>query len=448
MDFPKWVPLQIFIVFFFLGCQNEIRPIVTFHNDNVLQPKIEFTTSADQTVKIQYWPEGYRHKALVSNSSTGRNHSIILQNVKQTTRYNYVITGFTIAGSPKVFAFETGFIPNEVVRVNKTKPDSTIFSGYILIRKLAPKGSDVILDKNGDIVWYHVYDTVVRRPFLWTAKNTILSQYDSAHIVEYDNFGKQTLNLKLSHHGIANVVHHEVLLNQNDDLVTLTIDSAKRDVSKFGGSNNQYIKADGILVLSRLGRKIWEWNLLDHYNISNASHKALDFNQALGHANSMVIADDGNYTVSFRDFSQVWKINASDGTVMWRLGKAGDFQMNSEHHFNGQHSIHYNGRGELMMFDNGDKSGRRPSRILSFKLDERTMIAETKVAVTLPLELSAFKMCSAELISEGKYLVCTSKRNGIISVVNDKAEILWRIDLSSPSYRAYYLPDPFKSTIN
>jgi hypothetical protein len=74
------------------------------------------------------------------------------------------------------------------------------------------------------------------------------------------------------------------------------------------------------------------------------------------------------------------------------------------------------------------------------------MTADIAANIVLPSELSADKMCSAERIGPGQYLVCTSKRNGIISVVDDSAEVLWRVDLSKPSYRAYYLQNPFQVT--
>jgi hypothetical protein len=56
-------------------------------------------------------------------------------------------------------------------------------------------------------------------------------------------------------------------------------------------------------------------------------------------------------------------------------------------------------------------------------------------------------MCSAEQIADGKFLVCTSKRKGIISIVDSAGEVLWRVNLTKPSYRAYYLKNPFESLI-
>jgi hypothetical protein len=65
------------------------------------------------------------------------------------------------------------------------------------------------------------------------------------------------------------------------------------------------------------------------------------------------------------------------------------------------------------------------------------------VKVDLPIDLSAYRMGSAEQIEPGKYLVCTVRRGGVISVVNNSGEVIWKIILNNPSYRAYYIDNPF-----
>lgn len=439
--FPIAVILPV-VLLVAVSCKDSIKPEVSFNNNNVLLPAIEFNTPGESEVFIRYWPVNNTSRQQQSKTTKGRNHRIVLLNLKPATEYNYQI--HTSAGQLNdVFSFRTGTLPEEVTQTKKQIIDTTQFKGFALVRRLSPKGVDVIIDNEGDVVWYHLYDTVVRRPFVWTSKNTILSIYDSAQIVEYDIYGNKLLDIKLEDHGIPNMIHHDAVFNSTGDIVSLTHDSLKMDLRKFGYGENRYIRADGIVVLSTDAKKIWEWNLFSVYNPLDHPEKKVNLKQSVGHANSIAIDKDGHYLVSFREFSQVWKINSTDGSVIWKLGKDGDFKMDEDAYFIKQHAICFNDAGELMMFDNGDKKTRPNSRVLSFKLNENTMEATVRAKVILPLELSADKMCSAVSVSDGKYLVCTSKKNGIISVVNDDAEILWRVDLTRPSYRAYYLSDPF-----
>jgi arylsulfate sulfotransferase len=434
----------LFLALLFEGCSSFIidDPEVSFYQGNVLLPTIKFETKETVPVYIEYWPEHFPHKLQRSKTSESAHHSITLFNVTQLTKYNFVIYTADKQKSD-VLSFTTGEVPERAFKVSKDLIDTTQFNGFLLVRRLYKSGADAIINNKGEIVWYHLYDTIVRRAFTWTDHQSILSIYDSAQIVEIDLLGNRILDLKLEQLKVDNKLHHEILYNSKQQIVALTLDSAEVDLQKFGGKKKQNLRADGIIVLNNKGEKIWDWNLLQKTNPLAFDIGPFNLKESWGHANSFAIADDGNYVVSFRDFSQVWKINSIDGSIMWKLGKNGDFEIDSDSYFIWQHSVYFNKRGELMMFDNGSKAARPNSRVLSFTLDEKNMKAKTIVNVELPLELSAYRMCSAELIEEGKYLVCTTRKGGTLSVVNDRGDILWKVSLSTPSYRAYYLYNPF-----
>jgi arylsulfate sulfotransferase len=423
---------------------DTIKPEVSFLNGNTLLPQIQFETSDSAQFMVSYWPVNKPDRKQNSGLSGGTHHSIVLVNLKAETIYNYYISNKSTGKKSETFSFNTPPLPNDITSAEKHTIDTTQFDGFILVRGLAPKGADVIIDREGDVVWYHHYDTVVRRPFSWSKNNTILSVYDSAHIVEYDLTGKQTLNLKLEEKNIQHKVHHDIIFSEDGRIVTLTHDSTKMDLRKFGGSKSQFLRADGILVLTPSGNIEWTWNLLQVLDPLKLDTKTVAITHSLGHANSIAIDRDGHYLVSFRDFSQIWKINSKNGSVIWKLGSGGDFKMDEDAFFMRQHSAFVNATGDLMLFDNGDRKTRPYSRILSFSIDEANMVAKLKVNIKLNDELSADKMCSAEQIDDGKFLVCTSKRKGIISIVDSAGDVQWRVNLTKPSYRDYFLKNPFE----
>lgn len=412
-------------------------------SENTLRPVIQFKTAGESEAFVSYWPkENSLHKQR-SRKSSGTEHRVVLLNVKPATTYDYVIHTNKPERTTNALSFTTPPLPAFVTHTTKVKIDTSIFNGYVLIRRLAPFGVDVILDRSGDVVWYHQYDTIVRRPFSWTSKGTILSVYDSSRVVEYDLEGNKLLDIDAGLFGKANSLHHDVVFNADGNVVALSHDSVKMDLRKFGYAKDQIIRGDGIILFDRQGKLLWKWNILDVYNPNDYPKRKPDLNHSLGHSNSLAIDGDGHYIVSFRDFSEIWKVNASDGSVIWKLGDEGDILTGKDAAFLRQHAAYITDNQELMLFDNGDRKTRPLSRVLSFKIDENAGQAELRTNVVLPAELSADKMCSAVRVEAGKYLICTSKRNGIISVVNDHAEILWRVDLNSPSFRAYYLRDPF-----
>ncbi len=428
------------------SCLNKeiSEPRLDFYKGNVLLPRISFITHDSVEVWIEYWPESNKNEKQVSKESIGTKHTIALFNLKPNTKYVYQITNVTDDNVTKQFSFTTDSIPAEVFKIRKDKIDTTVFKGYILIRRFFKSGADALVDNEGNIVWYNLYDTVVRRPFMWTDNQTILSIYDSAQIIETDISGDRIMDLNLKELNIPNKIHHEVLYDRTkQNIITITLDSAQYDLRKFGGNNDQYLRADGILVLSKEGKVKWEWNLLDFADVIKFNG-SIDLKESWGHANSIALTPDNNYLISFRDFNQVWKINAQNGTVMWRLGKDGDFTLPKDSEFIGQHSAHFNPKGELVIFDNGNFKTRPNSRILAFNVDELSRKAVATTNITLPRALSSYRMCSAAWIAEGKYLVCTTRKDATLAVVNEKGEILWKAVADNASYRAYYIKEPFK----
>jgi len=423
---------------------ESVIPEVSFLKGNALLPEIRFESPDSAEFMVSYWPVNKPLRKQDSYLSNGTSHNIVLVNLKPETIYNYYISNRSSGRKSETFSFNTRPLPADITSTDKHTIDTTQFDGFILVRGLAPKGADVIIDREGDVVWYHQYDSVVRRPFSWTRNNSVLSVYDSAYIVEYDLKGDLKLDLNLEEKNLSHTVHHDVIYNQNGAIVALTHDSTKMDLRKFGGSKSQYLRADGILVLTPAGKIEWQWNLLQVLDPMTLDPKTVDITHSLGHANSIAIDRDGHYLISFRDFSQIWKINSNDGSVIWKLGADGDFKMDEDAFFMRQHSAYVNAWGDLMLFDNGDRKTRPYSRILSFSIDEAMKVATTKVNIKLNSELSADKMCSAEQIDDRKFLVCTSKRNGIISVVDGEGNVMWRVNLTKPSYRAYFLKNPFE----
>lgn len=432
---------------FLLNCSGFIatEPRVSLVEANVLLPQVRFSTETEDQVYIEYWPELKPEKVQVSKISRGKTHEIPLVNVTQLTNYLFTIRRTDQSRKSKTYSMMTGAVPDLAFHPEKVKIDTALFKGYILVRRLAGAGADAILNNEGEIVWYHLYDENVRRAFSWTDHQSVLSTYDSAEIVEVDLLGNELLNMDLEKLGITNKLHHEIRYTNQGDIAVLTLDSAREDLRKYGGTRSQMLRADGIVVISKEGKKIWEWNLLQQVNPQVFDGGPFKLTESWGHANSFAFDNDGNYIISFRDFNQVWKINSRDGSIIWKFGKNGDFEMDNNSYFIHQHSVHFNKKGELMMFDNGSASERLLSRVLCFKLDEKTHTATTTVKVDLPLDLSLFRMCSAEYIADGKYLVCATRATGPVAIVNDAGKVLWRVNLNTPSYRAYYLENPFKT---
>lgn len=428
---------------FLAGCTSLIEsdPSVTFES-NVLRPKISFKTTDSIAVYIQYWKSGPQGKQK-SIVSTGFKHDIYLLNLTGETDYSYTIHTFDGKNKSNRFQFKTEKVPEDIFDVKKEKIDPTVFQGYILIRNFGLVGADIIVNNEGDVVWYHNYNREVRRQFSWTDRNTVLSGVDTAHVVEIDLFGNEVIDIDLDKAEHPLFMHHEILYDKEGAIVTLFTDSTLVNTNTKIGK--RYAYTDGIVKLSGDGELLWKWNVAGDLNLAEGLKRVKTAKGRISHSNSLTIDEDGNYLISFRDFEQIWKIDAKSGEVKWKLGKGGDIEMDTIAYFIGQHSL-YVENGRLIVFDNGHPRFRPYSRILAFRIDEVNKKAKAELIVDIPKELTSYRMGSAYQIGNDKFLVCTSTRPMTLSVINTNGEILWKIGGSQSSYRAYFIENPF--TVN
>lgn len=420
-------------------------PSVAFKNNNALMPEVSYALKDSLQSWIEFWPSTSGVSVRKSSPKKSISQKTTLLNLLPDREYRYQIVAIGTDGDTlrsREFGFKTGMMPEAIYQVRKDKIDSTQFSGHILLRRYYGTGADVLMNSKGEIVWYNLYDTAVRRPITYTPKGTFLSIYDSAIIRENDLYGNVKLNLDLEKLGQPERFHHEVLYDAQENIISLGVDSAKRDLRRWGGEKDQYLRADGIVRMDKTGKILWKWNLLEKFN-PDPRKDSVNIKDVWGHANAMVIDKDGNYLVSFRDFSQVWKINSATGEVMWRLGKGGDFNMPVEAHFLRQHSINWTKNGDLIMFDNGERKVRSESRILVLRLDQKNKKASVVNLISLPRGYASYRMCSAQKLSDDRFLVCVTRKDATVMIVDNQARILWKAVCNYSSYRAEMLENPF-----
>ena len=107
---------------------------------------------------------------------------------------------------------------------------------------------------------------------------------------------------------------------------------------------------------------------------------------------------------------------------MWKLGKNGNFAMDSAYHFSFQHSVHINPYGDLMVFDNS--LWKKLSGAVSFQLDTVKWTAAPKIHAMLPPSKYTSRMGSAYVLPNENLLQCSSKTGAVM--VTDQGKNIWQ----------------------
>lgn len=442
----------------FLGCLNRQRNWISaikadYYKNNFLKIKIVVETTKAVALQVEYWDSLAYEPHTRQSTSAATRHEVILYNLKPNSKYHYRFTGYTGADTLKseVFHLKTPTLPeymdNELF-IEKSKSDripQAFREGLILLNKRETPGILYMVDYRGQIFWYHRISEAGFKVSTFNRGGTILSIIGTnddptsygRSILEINKFGDTTLFFRQGTGDLPKMIHHEIITRGENEIVTLFCDNRAFDLRAVGGGVSDTVKGDGIIVLNRKGKKIWQWSIFDVLNPIKFS----DINKVKddwAHANSLMIDHEGNFLISFYNLGQIWKVDAVSGRVIWKLGQGGTMKVGKECEYEQSHAIHYNPRGSLMFFDNGFK--KKASSIIALKVDERGHAVNLDFKVNLPPQMFNERMGSAYMINDSTLLGACSKRHKTF-LSNLKGEVYWVLHSNFPSYRAQFIPD-------
>jgi outer membrane protein assembly factor BamB/outer membrane murein-binding lipoprotein Lpp len=438
------------------GCSNSnvIKEIkVGLHNDNELKIQIDVLTGSPVDAHAEYWVDkgADTTKQVSPVSKNTESHRFILCNIIPKTNYAYhiitVVNG--VKNISKTYTFSSNDLPLFLQDQFKAKSASEghipaeFKDGLMLINKRYAPGVAYLVDYKGQIRWYHMIDGLGFKVIHFTKDNTLLSilgrndeptSYGS-EILEINLLGDTLLHLKKGQGDFKQTIHHEILKNNKDQIVTLFVDQRIMDLSAIGGSKKDTVNGDGIMIMDKTGKQLWKWSVFDVMDPFK-DPKLLKTKKDWMHANSLNYDKDGNYLMSFYNNGQIWKIDAHTGKVIWKFGKGGTMTMPAECNFTQAHAAHINANGDLMFFDNGVE--KHQSGVFAMKLDEQQQTSKIDLHIQLPKEVFNGRMGSAYMINDTSVLVCCSKRH-IIVLTDRKGVLLWTMETSVPTYRANFI---------
>jgi len=411
--------------------------------ENRLRLKVEVLLNKSADARIKYWQLGGQDTLYTESSAGQAKHTLVMYNLIATKKYKYQIE--VVKGrekySSKIYPFQTKSIYQTTPYFALDSLDassSDIESKFFLTQILTQPGAAVILNGAGEMVWYESFAKGVKVSS-WTPDQTVLCVLGSEdipssggdEIVEINRKGEYVKHFKLGEAGMDKMVHHEVRKDAKGNIYSITFDKKVVDLTSVGGSKNDTVKADGIVIFDPEGKKIWEWSFLDHIDILKYPN-IMKNKKDLVHANSLFDDGKGSFLMSFRDLNQVWKIDRKTGKVIWKFGENGDFQLDKAHYFYAQHWVHINPRGELQLLDNGTKT--KQSRTLSFALDEQKKTAQSRIAIPYPKEFHSTVKGNSMLLDKDRMLVCLTDPR-LFLITDFAGKLLWKMSIGGDPYR-------------
>lgn len=370
-------------------------------------------------------------------------------------------SGDTATGPP--LTFRTGRLPDRIVDFEVVS-NGTPEPGYTLLAPIAPMGQPhpaVIVDNSGRVVWYRetpsfVVDFQLQPNGHYTAAvalPNVQQPYFPGVYEEWDLLGNVVGTWSAA--GVEFTDYHEIrLVAGGQEALLLGFVAETHDISQFGGPTDAVVVGNVLQRVTRGGGVLFEWNSFDHYDLRDADDFAWQ-PRPLGydftHANAIEV--DGNaYLLSTRHLSEITKIEATTGEIVWRMGggKANQFTFLNDPHegFFMPHSVRRLENGNLILLDNGNFHAPPSSRAVEYRVDEQAKTA----TLVWSFEPGIFSCCMgyAQRLPGGNTLVTLGEDYRVFEV-SPGGSVIWELRLPDQGsgffgiYRAFRVPSLYGS---
>jgi hypothetical protein len=352
----------------------------------------------------------------------------------------------------------------------RTLPDVTITTaangtvpGYICLTPASGTGlwGPLMVDEKGSPVWFKkvpdpatvAIDFKVQRyrnqPVLTWWEGTIGGTggqgVGQGEFVIADRSYREITRVRAA--GTEQADQHDFVITPRNTALFWVYDPVPFDLTALGGLK------DGVLhdcVIQEIdiatGKKLFEWRARDHITVDesyaplpqgDSAHLPYDYL----HANSVGLAADGNVIISSRHTWTTFKINKTNGEIIWRLGgKKSDFTIDEKAKFAWQHDFRQRRDGSYSVFDNGAGVTKVHdySRGLVMKLDETARTATFVAEYVHPDKLSAPTQGSfRELADGGSFIGWGQMPHFTEHNADGTVRLAGHLPLDNQSYRAY-----------
>jgi hypothetical protein len=327
--------------------------------------------------------------------------------------------------------------------------------GYIFVAPKKGAGQDgpMIVDDQGQLVWFsknrYATDFKVQtyqgELVLTWWEGKVVAGHGVGEYVIFDGSYRE-INRVRAGNGYRGDLHEFFITPEDTALLTAYVPT-QTDLSPIGGPEDGAVW-DGIAQELDLqtGEVLFEWRSLDHVGVEETYREPpqnpgtpLDY----FHINSIDIDFDGNFLMSAKGTSAVYKVDRESGEILWRLGgKESDFEMGPGTRIAYQHDARRQRDGTITIFDNGaSPKVHEQSRGIEVELDMDGMSATLVREFTHPNELLSTSQGNVQVLPNANLFVGWGSES-FFSEYSHEGELLFDAQLlgDGQSYRAFRFP--------
>jgi hypothetical protein len=357
-------------------------------------------------------------------------------------------------GAVQRFVTRPDLVP-PAVDVTTNRPGAS--PGLVFVAPKAGRGQDgpMILDGNGHVVWFKPagnreeatdfrVQTYQGRPVLTWWQGRLVGGEGRGDGVIYDEHYRPVRRVRAGNGFSADL--HEFQLTPGGTALLVSYDRVKMDLRSYGGSRDGAV-VDGVVqeVDIATGLVLFEWHSVDHIPLRDSTAPAPSGSEGWDyvHLNSVALDGDGDFIVSSRRTSTVFRIDRQTGRIVWSMGGTSPtLKMGPGTSFHLQHDARPQPDGTITVFDNAAPPPfRKASRAVTIRVDATAGTATLIRALTHPSGLLSATQGSVQMLPGGNTFVGFGSQRWFTEY-DAAGNVVFDGHLArgNDTYRAYRLP--------
>ena len=382
----------------------------------------------------------------------------------------YSITIARRARPPKIrkqepFSKGKGAVQELVTRPDLLPPGVTVQTaepgrapGLIFVAPKGGRGQEgtMILDDTGRLIWFR------RTPLDYVATDFRVQEYRGKPVLTwwqgglivgdgrgvgmvYDQRYRRVATVHAANGYSMDL--HEFAITPDDTALLIAFDRVEQDLRSLGGPRKA-------VVITAIVQEVEIATGLVRFEYHSLGSIGLDEGKAplpkrdggqydYIHMNSVALDSDGDFILSARNTSGVYKVDRRTAKLAWRLGGTKpSFKMANGSSTAWQHDARPLPDGELMIYDNGASPPvHKMSRALTVRVDERAKTAKAVRELTHPRKLLSSTQGGAQLLPNGNTFVGWGSQR-YFSEYDAEGKLVFDAEFArgNDNYRAYRLP--------
>jgi hypothetical protein len=428
--------------------------------NNAISAIVTTSTISAARVRVVIEADGAQVDQTPNFAVTSKTTQVPVLGLQPETDYTLWVAAFSVSGRIAAgdrMPFRTGALPTsitsfEVVTSGGSEPGFTLLAPIFDIGHPA-----VIVDSKGRVVWYRetptgVVDFQLQPNGHYTGAVPVPASepFFPAVYEEWDELGN--LIRTWTTPGFELTDSHDIRLTADGtEALLLAYEARTSDLTSVGGPSSATVIGNVLQRVTTGGGVSFEWDAFDHYELEDADDFVWTSPAAGGfdftHANAIEVEADGDYLLSTRHLSEITKIDAQTGQIVWRMGggKANQFTFLNDprNGFTSMHAVRRLPNGNLILVDNGNLHNPPSSRAVEYEVNEAARTA----TLVWSFEPGVFSCCmgSVQRLPGGNTLIALGQDYRVFEV-SPSERVVWELRVADRRaelfgiYRAFRIP--------